>query len=29
MLSIGDGRMDGIVPDDLTYANVMDGNIKY
>jgi hypothetical protein len=29
LVSTGDGRMDGIAPNDLTHANVMDGNIKY
>jgi hypothetical protein len=28
-MSTGDGMMDGVAPDNLTYANVMDGKIKY
>jgi hypothetical protein len=28
MASTGDGRVDGIAPDDLTYANVMNGKVK-
>jgi hypothetical protein len=28
-MSTGNGMMDGVAPDDLTYANVMDGKIKY
>jgi hypothetical protein len=29
LMSTGDGRMDDVAPDDLTNANVIDGNIKY
>jgi hypothetical protein len=29
MMLTGDGGMDGIAPDNLTYANVMEGKIKY
>jgi chromosome segregation ATPase len=28
-LSTGDGMLDGVDPDDLTHANVMNGNVKY
>jgi hypothetical protein len=28
-MSIGDGAMDGIYPDNLTHANIMDGSVKY
>jgi hypothetical protein len=28
-LTIGDGEIDGIPPDDLTYANIRDGKVKY
>jgi hypothetical protein len=28
-LSTGDGMLDGLDPDDLTHANVMNGNVKY
>jgi hypothetical protein len=28
-LTIGDGEIDGIPPDDLTYANVRDSKVKY
>jgi hypothetical protein len=28
-LSTGDGMLDGVNPDDLTHANVMNGNVKY
>jgi hypothetical protein len=28
-MSIGDGSMDGVSPDVLTHASVMDGSVKY
>jgi hypothetical protein len=28
-MSIGDGSMDGISPDILTHASIMDGSVKY
>jgi hypothetical protein len=28
-LTIGNGEIDGIPPDDLTYANIRDGKVKY
>jgi hypothetical protein len=29
LLSIGDGAMDGVSPDILTHASIMDGSVKY
>jgi hypothetical protein len=29
MMSTGNGMLDGVNPDNLTHANVMNGNVKY